>query len=321
MDFLDKAALRLGGGVVPESGELTAQQQAQVQQGYLNAAQAIIGAMNNPVSNRTHDNFINQLVQGAAGLGEGVQKTRMAQQQRAANEMKLREAEYAHKQRQRIENIRKGMPAMSAFKSPKAYYAALGQELFSAGAMQQGLELMKLGAPQTLEEMRSDILSQQAAQVKFYTPVWKAVTSLAKLRATLDEEGGASSYSSMISFIKNLDDSVVRPSEVESFGSFQGLIRNMENQLEIAQGGGFTEQIKDDMYDAAVAATKAAVEGYERHVKSQSETYTLLGLPPNLIFQKLDYDPTLFNPRNGAARAAGNPDDAVDYLFDNNGTD
>ena len=120
----------------------------------------------------------------------------------------------------------KSMPAMNTFSSPKAYYATLGQELFNAGAMQQGLELLKLGAPTTIDELRGDILKEKNAQTKFYMPVYNAVSSLAKLRATLDTEGGASSYSSMIQFIKNLDDSVVRPSEVESFGSFQGLISN-----------------------------------------------------------------------------------------------
>ena len=52
--------------------------------------------------------------------------------------------------------------------------------------MQQGLELLKLGAPTTIDELRGDILKEKNAQTKFYMPVYNAVSSR-KLRATLDK--------------------------------------------------------------------------------------------------------------------------------------
>lgn len=320
--MLDRIAIGLGGGSVTPGQPLTPAQDAQVAQGLLNAAQALL-AMQPQQGGSGHDRFMRALGVGMSGLGEGVAATRDAQaqaaaqaQQRELNAMKLREAELAHKQKLRIEEIRKSMPAMSTFSTPKEYYSTLGQKLFNAGAMQQGLELLKLGAPTTLEEQRADILKEQSKQYKFYTPVYNAVSQLARLRNLLDEEGGAASYSAMISFIKNLDDSVVRGEEVATFGRFNGFVDNMQNTLNLASGQGFTDAIKDKMYVAAQEATKAAIEGYQRHAAQQGQTYTLLGLPPQLIFPTLNYDESIFDPRG---QTTANPDDAVDDLYNEGG--
>lgn len=317
----ERMALQLGGGApLAENAALTGAQRTQVGMGILNMAQQLIAAEQSTTGD-SHSDFMQSALAGVTGLGQGVANAQKAQaeaqnqrDQRELNEMKLEQARREFDRKKNVEEIRKSMPPMKDFKSPKAYYAKLGSLLFQAGEMQQGLDLIKMGAPTTLEEQRSEILAEQKKQYAFYTPVYNAVGQLSRLRNLLDEEGGAASYSAMISFIKNLDDSVVREGEVATFGRFNGLADNMQNQLALASGSGFTEAIKDKMYIAAVEATKAAVNSYDRHARKNGETYQLLGLPPELIFPVLNYDDNIFKPRN---QKAENPDDAADALYSN----
>lgn len=311
---LERLILGLSGQPVAKGQQITPEQRMQSAAGLLAAGRSLMDAAE---SGQSRGSAVLGAIQDAGG---GAADARAQQITTAINQTKLFEASRKQETMQRMNEIRKEHPPFSSFDNPKAYYRSLGQQFFNAGAFQQGLELLKIGAPSTLEDMRDSILSEKNKQTAFYTPVYKAVNQLARLRNLLDGENGAASYSAMISFIKNLDDSVVREGEVATFGRFQGVLRNMETLLTQAKGSGFSEDVKDNMYEAAVMATKAMVEGYERHTAAQTPVYTALGMPAAMIFPKLDYDPTLFgNRRNNQKPASDN--DVLDSLYGANGAD
>ena len=72
--FLDRFGGAIGGVSVPKGQELTPDQRQQITSAYMNAAQALLAASDNP---RT--SFGGALGQGLAGAAQGVQSTQAAQ--------------------------------------------------------------------------------------------------------------------------------------------------------------------------------------------------------------------------------------------------
>ena len=89
--LFDRIGGAIGGVSIPKGQELTPEQRAQVTSSYMNAAQALLAASDNP-----RVSFGGALGQGLAGAAQGVQKTMKAQrdamiahQQARADQMQM----------------------------------------------------------------------------------------------------------------------------------------------------------------------------------------------------------------------------------------
>ena len=111
--LFDRIGGAIGGVSIPKGQEITPEQRQQVTSAYMNAAQALLAASDNP---RT--SFGGALGQGLAGAAQGVQKTMKAQrdaeiarQQARADQMQMRVNELALDKAEAVSRARKTAPA------------------------------------------------------------------------------------------------------------------------------------------------------------------------------------------------------------------
>ena len=138
------------------------------------------------------------------------------------------------------------------------------------GFQDEGLSLFK-----TIKDLKPEGLSKadnlkwtlelQTGEKKKFAGIKKVVDNLQQLKKGFEDSSGAASYSLMIKFIKALDDSVVREGEVRTFGTFLGLITNIENEYSKFTGDGFTEEVKRDMYSLTLDAAKTLMNDYNNN--------------------------------------------------------
>ncbi len=88
----------------------------------------------------------------------------------------------------------------------------------------------------------------------------------------------------MISYIKALDDSVVREGEVRTFNSMQGVIKQIEIEFDRAKGEGFPEYLKNQMVDLAFGTLNSYLTNYNNNKIAKIKNYEDLGLNPVNIF-------------------------------------
>jgi len=118
--------------------------------------------------------------------------------------------------------------------------------------------------------------------------ITKSVDLYKKLVKAAKEPGGVSKYTLMISYIKQLDDSVVREGEVRSFSSMQGLIDNIEIEYEKIKGQNFPDHIVHQMLTQAYDRVEGAINDYNNNKTDRIETYDELGLNPKQIYSGLE---------------------------------
>jgi hypothetical protein len=138
------------------------------------------------------------------------------------------------------------------------------------GFQDEGLALFK-----TIKDLKPEGLTKadnlkwtlelQTGEKKKFAGIKKVVDNLQQLKKGFEDTSGAASYSLMIKFIKALDDSVVREGEVRTFGTFLGLITNIENEYSKFTGDGFTEEVKRDMYALTLEAAKTLMNDYNNN--------------------------------------------------------
>ena len=118
--------------------------------------------------------------------------------------------------------------------------------------------------------------------------ITKSVDLYKKLIAASKTQGGVGKYTLMITYIKQLDDSVVREGEVRSFGSMQGFINNLEIEFKKFKGENFPDHIVHEMLNQAYGRLEGAINDYNNNKTDKIETYEELGLFPKQIYSGLE---------------------------------
>tara|TARA_R100000664_G_scaffold33540_2_gene50931 strand:+ start:3244 stop:4395 length:1152 start_codon:yes stop_codon:yes gene_type:complete len=144
--------------------------------------------------------------------------------------------------------------------------------------------------PDTLEITTSNVLTTQKEEKKTFDATNKGVKNFQQLLDAAKAADGAASYALMIKFIKQLDDSVVREGEVNTFGGFQGALTNLKNQISKTSGTGFTPKVKADMINLAALTANRLVNDYNIYRQGKEVSYKAIGFDPSMIFAGLDFN-------------------------------
>jgi len=181
------------------------------------------------------------------------------------------------------------------YETPKEYYRALGQEYTNAGFIEQGLKLFELGKPLTTKDYTKEILSQRDKVEKQYTPVKDNLLNFQKLDTALNSNSGTGAYTALVFYLKNLDGSVVKSEEVNTFQEMQGFLKSIEQSLEKTKGKGMTSDVKSQLRNISSQATALTLQGYNDYLQGSRSTYDALGLNPDLIYSGYLIDPSGIN--------------------------
>jgi len=243
--------------------------------------------------------FGQALAQGMAYMTEADKTDAEKNQQEFENELKKEElniSKAAEQRQQEVFDYEIGKTQKtqqifqninrSDFETPEKYYEAIGQELLRAGNIEDGSAFLQISKPQqkNIQEFNKDIVSYNKDEAKAYKPIKKAIDNFRQLENAIKQEGGASSYATMIKFIKNLDDSVVREGEVRSFEAFQGLVKNLNIKVEKAKGKGFPPSLKLEIINLARKNVEGLINDYGNYVEEKSNMYDSLGYTSDKIF-------------------------------------
>ena len=173
------------------------------------------------------------------------------------------------------------------FKSAELYRA---KQFANAGYGDESLKIIKglkdanLISSLSQKEEINFIKDFRKTEAKEFGTIDKSVTIFKKLLNASKAEGGVGDYTAMISYIKQLDGSVVREGEVRTFASMQGVIREIEIAVERAKGEGFPPYIKNQMIDLAFGTLNSALTNYNNNKIAKIKNYEDLGLNPVNIF-------------------------------------
>ena len=141
-----------------------------------------------------------------------------------------------------------------------------------------------------LEIKTTDVLSTQKDEKRTFDATNKGVKNFQQLLDAAQAADGAASYALMIKFIKQLDDSVVREGEVNTFGGFQGALTNLKNQISKTSGDGFTPTVKANMINLAGQTANRLVNDYNLYRQGKETSYAAIGFDPSIIFAGLDFN-------------------------------
>jgi len=136
----------------------------------------------------------------------------------------------------------------------------------------------------------TDVLGAQKDERKTFEATNKGVKNFQQLLDAAKAADGAASYALMIKFIKQLDDSVVREGEVNTFGGFQGALTNLKNEFSKTTGSGFTPEVKANMINLASQTANRLVNDYAVYRAGKEISYASIGFDPNMIFAGLDFN-------------------------------
>ena len=148
------------------------------------------------------------------------------------------------------------------------------------------VEMLKKG----FEITTTDVLGAQKDERKTFDATNKGVKNFQQLLDAAKAADGAASYALMIKFIKQLDDSVVREGEVNTFGGFQGALTNLRNQISKTSGEGFTPEVKANMINLAAQTANRLVNDYAIYRAGKEKSYGAIGFDPNMVFAGLDFN-------------------------------
>ncbi len=136
------------------------------------------------------------------------------------------------------------------------------------------------------ETKEGNIAKYRKEEKATFKPLKKGIDNYKKLRNALQGKTGTDAYAAMISFIKNLDDSVVREGEVAAFGSFQGIFVNVKREFAKAQGENMpesmrtailklaTENINNQINDYNMGKSDAMVNFYGKNDYTANDIYS-----------------------------------------------
>jgi hypothetical protein len=172
----------------------------------------------------------------------------------------------------------------SSYDNNQEYYRAIGQKYIDEGYLDQGLKFLEIGKPTTPKDFTSTILSQRDKVEKQYSPVKDNVLNFQKLDTALNSDSGTGAYTALVFYLKNLDGSVVKSEEVNTFQEMQGFLKNIEQKYEKTKGEGMTDEVKAQLRNISAQATALTVKGYNDYLAGSKNTYNALGLNPNLIY-------------------------------------
>ena len=173
------------------------------------------------------------------------------------------------------------------FKSAELYRA---KQFANAGYGDESLKIIKglkdanLISSLSQKEEINFIKDFRKTEAKEFGTIDKSVTIFKKLLDASKADGGVGDYTAMISYIKQLDGSVVREGEVRTFASMQGVIREIEIAVERAKGEGFPPYIKNQMIDLAFGTLNSALTNYNNNKIAKIKNYEDLELNPVNIF-------------------------------------
>ena len=109
-----------------------------------------------------------------------------------------------------------------------------------------------------------------------FAPIEKSLGFYKAILEAANADNGVGKYTLMIKYIKQLDDSVVREGEVRTFGSMQGLIKNLEAKGKEYVGKSFPASVRQEMLTQAYNTLEFAIEQYNANKVDRIETYTSL---------------------------------------------
>tara|TARA_Y100000401_G_scaffold40945_1_gene31146 strand:+ start:672 stop:1874 length:1203 start_codon:yes stop_codon:yes gene_type:complete len=191
----------------------------------------------------------------------------------------------AKQQRERFKDIFSNIDRKN-YANDNAYARAIGTELIKSGNIKDGMEFYKFGKPQTSKEYLGAVKDFRKTEQKLYDPLVKSVNNYKDLQTAINKNDGVGAYSAMIKYIKNLDDSVVREGEVNTFRRFQGLIKGMETAIkQNVAGENFPPEILASMDSIARQSIDTLVDSYNKNKMQKSAgMYPELGLDPKIIY-------------------------------------
>lgn len=181
------------------------------------------------------------------------------------------------------------------YESNREYYQALGMGYLNKGYNEEALKFLELGKPQTPKDYSKDILSERKVIEKQYTPVKENVQNFQKLDIALQSDSGTGAYSALLLYLKNLDGSVVKAEEVNSFNQMQGILGQIEETLSKTKGDGMTPEMRSQIRNIAAEATNLTLKGYEDYLEGSRGVYTAIGLDPELIYGGYTLDRNSYN--------------------------
>jgi hypothetical protein len=181
------------------------------------------------------------------------------------------------------------------YESNREYYQALGMGYLNKGYNEEARKFLEMGKPQTPKDYSKDILSERKVIEKQYTPVKENVQNFQKLDIALQSDSGTGAYSALLLYLKNLDGSVVKAEEVNSFNQMQGILGQIEETLSKTKGDGMTPEMRSQIRNIAAEATNLTLKGYEDYLKGSMGVYTALGLDPELIYGGYTLDRNSYN--------------------------
>jgi len=178
---------------------------------------------------------------------------------------------------------------ISDFDSDRDYYRSVGNDLLKLGKVAEAKEFMALATPQSITDLRKDIVSANKEEGKTFKTIKDAIVNFQGLESALRGSDGSAAYATMIKFIKGLDDSVVREGEVRSFTNFQGLFNKLKIEYDKAQGKGFPPETKASIANLSNQTFTALIEDYQGYQEQKSTgIYGQLNMSPELIFSGYD---------------------------------
>jgi len=212
---------------------------------------------------------------------------------RAEEQARLDEIEKKKKQAQFM-SIPKQV-SRSSYDNNQEYYRAIGQKYIDEGYLDQGLKFLEIGKPVTPKDFTNTILGQRDKVEKQYSPVKDNVLNFQKLDTALNSDSGTGAYTALVFYLKNLDGSVVKSEEVNTFQEMQGFLKNIEQKYEKTKGEGMTDEVKAQLRNISAEATRLTVKGYNDYLTGSEATYNALGLDPNLIYSGYRIDTSGIN--------------------------
>lgn len=208
----------------------------------------------------------------------------------AESENDLLQAKNANKKLKFINNLTSEVSSKTFpdFKSSELYRA---KKFADAGYGDESLKIIKglkdanLISSLSKKEEINLVKDFRKTEAKEFQTINKSVDIFKKLLDASKADGGVGDYSLMISYIKALDDSVVREGEVRTFASMQGVIKQIEIEFDRAKGEGFPQDLKDQMVDLAFGTLNSAITNYNNNKTAKIDNYKDLGLNPENIFK------------------------------------
>ena len=293
----DRIGGAIGGVSIPKGQELTPEQRAQVTSSYMNAAQALLAASDNP-----RVSFGGALGQGLGGAAAGVQITIMAQrdaeiarQQASADQMQMQINQLALDKAQDVSRARKGAPRFGDYKDYTSWAMASADHYFDNDLPDEAGKFISIFKPKTRDEQAAFVFDEKNKWDKKTQKLIEAKANYDAVKRLIVAGTGGQAYAAMIKVIKSLDDSVVRESERDAFNNSFGAVEGLAGRLKLAAEGEITDVVGAEILNIAATTMNIAIESYGLMAAERRDTYAkyipmdqALDIVPEFSFKKID---------------------------------